>query len=193
MIDEAHSTFIYGENGRGVAEVLRLEDQIDIHVGTLSKALGGQGGFVAGSRQPATSTSRASRARGCFSCALSPVVAAGRARGAAHRRRASPGCATACGPTSRTSAGCSREEGIDVGESTSQVIPVHDPQRSAHLRDRATSCSAPGSIYSRSSTRRWPSTARASASRSRRPTPTTSSTRASRSWPACCSARRACC
>src|SRR5262249_1068735 len=49
LIDEAHSTFIYGENGRGVAEQFGLEDEIDIHVGTLSKALGAQGGFVAGS------------------------------------------------------------------------------------------------------------------------------------------------
>ena len=37
LIDEAHSTFIYGEHGRGVAEHFGLEDEIDIHVGTLSK------------------------------------------------------------------------------------------------------------------------------------------------------------
>ena len=44
MIDEAHSAFIFGENGRGVAEHFGLEDEIDIHMGTFSKSLGGIGG-----------------------------------------------------------------------------------------------------------------------------------------------------
>ena len=43
MIDEAHSTFLFGENGRGVAEHFGLEDEIDIHLGTFSKSLGGTG------------------------------------------------------------------------------------------------------------------------------------------------------
>src|SRR5690606_5434869 len=42
MIDEAHSTFVYGENGRGVVEHFGLEDEVDIHLGTFSKSLGGQ-------------------------------------------------------------------------------------------------------------------------------------------------------
>ena len=76
MIDEAHSTFIYGPNGRGVAEHFGLEDQIDLHVGTMSKALGGQGGFVAGSESLYKYLEGFARSR-LFSCALSPVVAAG--------------------------------------------------------------------------------------------------------------------
>jgi hypothetical protein len=48
MIDEAHSAFLFGKNGRGVAEHFGLDDEIDIHLGTFSKSLGGQGGYVVG-------------------------------------------------------------------------------------------------------------------------------------------------
>ncbi|KAH9574727.1 hypothetical protein CY35_01G074200 [Sphagnum magellanicum] len=49
VIDEAHGTLVCGENGGGVAEALGVQDEIDIHVGTLSKAVGCQGGFIASS------------------------------------------------------------------------------------------------------------------------------------------------
>jgi len=122
MIDEAHSTFIYGENGRGVAEVFGLEDQIDIHVGTLSKALGGQGGYVAGSASLYQYLEAFARSR-FFSCALSPVVAAGvlEALRIASREPGLRGRLWANVAHIRRLLG---EEGIDVGESTSQVIPV---------------------------------------------------------------------
>lgn len=49
VADDAHGTGVMGLHGRGLAEDQKLESKIDIVTGTLSKALGGLGGFAAGS------------------------------------------------------------------------------------------------------------------------------------------------
>ena len=49
VADDAHGTGVLGLSGGGAAEDLKLEDKIDVFTGTLSKALGGLGGFAAAS------------------------------------------------------------------------------------------------------------------------------------------------
>jgi len=50
MVDEAHAAGVFGENGRGLVELLGLEDDCDIQMGTLSKAFGAFGAYVTGSK-----------------------------------------------------------------------------------------------------------------------------------------------
>lgn len=51
LLDEAHATGLFGEHRRGLAEAQGLASHVEIHMGTLGKALGAAGGFIAGSRQ----------------------------------------------------------------------------------------------------------------------------------------------
>src|SRR5690606_15765006 len=48
MVDDAHASGVLGENGRGTVDHFRLHGQVDIQIGTLSKAIGVLGGYVAG-------------------------------------------------------------------------------------------------------------------------------------------------
>jgi 8-amino-7-oxononanoate synthase len=50
MVDEAHATGLYGKHRRGLAEESGVSDQIEVQMGTLGKALGASGGYIAGSR-----------------------------------------------------------------------------------------------------------------------------------------------
>lgn len=49
MVDEAHAFGVFGARGAGLVEAVGLEGQVDIQMGTLSKAVGVAGAYVAGS------------------------------------------------------------------------------------------------------------------------------------------------
>jgi glycine C-acetyltransferase len=50
MVDDAHASGVFGRNGRGTIDHFGLHGRVDIQVGTLSKAIGVLGGYVAGNR-----------------------------------------------------------------------------------------------------------------------------------------------
>ena len=48
LLDEAHAIGVLGPNGAGLAAECGLIDRVELHLGTLSKAIGSSGGFIAG-------------------------------------------------------------------------------------------------------------------------------------------------
>jgi len=122
MIDEAHSAFLFGKNGRGVAEHFGLDDEIDIHLGTFSKSLGGQGGYVAGSRKLIRYLKGFGRSH-VFSCALAPGVVGGLIK-ACDIAREEPQLRDKLWENTAVLQQHLRDHGVDIGDSQSQVIPI---------------------------------------------------------------------
>lgn len=75
LVDDAHATGVIGETGRGTAEYWHLPGVIDLQVGTLSKALGSEGGFLCASR-PVVEWLRNRSRPFIFSTAIGPATAA---------------------------------------------------------------------------------------------------------------------
>lgn len=80
MVDEAHSTGVIGTTGKGIKEYWNEKRNPDILMGTLSKAVGGEGGYVAAEKRMIEFLRN--KARGyIFSTSLSPSVIAGNIEG----------------------------------------------------------------------------------------------------------------
>jgi len=122
LIDEAHATGVLGADGRGAAELMGVEADVDVTVGTLSKALGALGGFIAAPK--VLIDTLANRARPyIYTTAPPPCVCAAAAEALGivqsqpHRRQKL--LALAGRLRSRL-----RDAGVDTGDSDSQIIPI---------------------------------------------------------------------
>jgi 8-amino-7-oxononanoate synthase len=136
MLDEAHATGVFGQHGRGVCEMRGVEGAVHIRIGTLSKALGAAGGFVAG-RQLLIDW-LANRARSyVFSTAFPPPVAAA-AIAALNIVRDEPQRRAELLIRAKTVREKLIARGLSLGTSESQIVPVYigDAERTmkiAHL------------------------------------------------------------
>ncbi len=132
LIDEAHATGVLGAGGRGAAELLEVEGDIAAAVGTLSKAFGAMGGFIAGPRVLIDTIVNTGRAF-IYTTAPPPAICAAALAALKiihdepdRRRRL---LASADEMRSRL-----RAAGLKTGDSESQIIPIIIGQAGKALR-----------------------------------------------------------
>ena len=136
MVDEAHSAGVFGKGGAGLVEELGLNDAVDVHMGTLGKALGSFGAYVAGSRRLVDLLINHARSF-IFTTALPPsAVAAAEAAIAICQRE--PERAAGLRRGVRELADRLRAAGLDVPPAQSQILPVHigDAKRTVAVMHR---------------------------------------------------------
>lgn len=122
MVDEAHATGVIGPNGAGLVEELGLTDQVQVQMGTFSKALGSLGGFVAGSRELIDFLINRSRSF-LFTTGLPPAVLAASAESLRIVEREPQRRAQLMEHARQLRAGLEKA-GFTLGPSQSQILPV---------------------------------------------------------------------
>jgi 8-amino-7-oxononanoate synthase len=121
-VDEAHATGVLGPTGAGLAEALGVTDRVDVHMGTLGKALGSFGAYVAGSRRLVDLL--VSKARTFIFTTALPPAACGAALAALEVLAGEPARRERLGAlSSRMKAGLERL-GFDVSRVIAPIFPV---------------------------------------------------------------------
>jgi 8-amino-7-oxononanoate synthase len=122
MVDEAHATGVVGPGGRGGVAHFGVEDGVHVVVGTLSKALGAAGGFVAGSR--ALVDLLRNRARTFIFDTAMPAPVAAAALAALGVLESEPSRPERARSLARELAVGVRAAGFDVRDPVAAIVPV---------------------------------------------------------------------
>ncbi|MFO0915558.1 MAG: 8-amino-7-oxononanoate synthase [Pirellulales bacterium] len=136
MVDEAHATGVLGHRGRGACELLNIESAVHIRLGTLSKALGTMGGFVAGS-QPLIDW-LANRARSYVFSTAAPAPVAAAAKTALEIVEAEPWRRQELLRRAARLREALADQGWNVAAAAAQIIPVRvgTPDRAVDMSAR---------------------------------------------------------
>ena len=137
MVDDAHSSGVLGRNGRGTIDHFDLHGQVDIQVGTLSKAIGVLGGYVCGSKNLIEFLYHRARPF-LFSTSHPPAVAAACLAALDVLEREPERIKRLWSNTKRFKAGLARL-GFDTGSSETPITPilVGEADTAMKLSDRA--------------------------------------------------------
>ncbi len=122
VVDEAHATGTLGPGGRGAVAEAGLDDHVDVIVGTLGKALGSYGAFVACDQEMAHYLVNAARTF-IFSTALPPSAVAGALAALELISERPRLVAKLAGNAAALRLGL-QQEGFEVGTSRTQILPL---------------------------------------------------------------------
>lgn len=134
-VDEVHAVGMYGQRGGGISERDEAAHRIDLIEGTLGKAFGVMGGYVAADTR-IIDCIRSYAPGFIFTTSLSPVLAAGALASVRHLKKSSEE-RDAQQAAAGTLKQCFREAGLPVLESTTHIVPlmVGDPVRAKKISD----------------------------------------------------------
>ena len=123
MVDEAHGLGVFGNQGRGVCYHFGLTDEVDLIMGTFSKSLASIGGFIAGDFDTINWLRHTSRTY-IFSASNTPAATAA-AMEALHIIQQEPERIEKLWNVTRYALRRFREEGFEIGETESPIIPLY--------------------------------------------------------------------
>ena len=134
-LDEVHAVGLYGLKGGGIAERENLQNKIDIINGTLGKAFGMQGGYVAG-KKDFLDTIRSLAPGFIFTTSLSPVICAGALTSIRYVREHNDLRNQLKERSTKTKSELAKV-GINVLENNSHIVPViiGDPVKCKQISD----------------------------------------------------------
>lgn len=122
LVDEAHATGVFGPGGAGLARTVPAQATVNLVMGTLSKALGGYGAFVASSEAMRAILVNGARSF-IYSTALPPAMA-GSALGALEVLEREPDLGARLLARAARLRDRLRAAGLDTAASASQIVPV---------------------------------------------------------------------